>query len=53
MKIQSLNGIWMRRIGEGAELEQAVPYSTLPVGRSVCKRNFSVEKDHKRIFSEI
>lgn len=50
MKIQSLNGIWMRRIGEGAELEQAVPYSTLPVGRSVCKRNFSVEKDHKRIF---
>jgi hypothetical protein len=50
MKQQSLNGIWMRRIGAGEEREQAVPYSTLPVGRSTCRRSFSVEDFFERLF---
>lgn len=50
MKIQSLNGIWRRKIGEGLEHEQSVPYSTHPVGRSTCRRNFTVEENYKRLF---
>ena len=50
MKVCSLNGIWMRRIGEFPEVEQAVPYSTLPVGRSTCRRDFEVDRDRKRVF---
>ena len=50
MKIQSLNGTWMRKVGMGEEVAQIVPYSTRPVGRSVCKRIFTVDKNRKRIF---
>lgn len=50
MKIQSLNGRWMRRIGCGEEREQAVPYSTLAVGRSVCRRHFIPEEHFSRLF---
>ena len=50
MKIQSLNGLWSRRIGEGEAMPCTVPYSTLPVGRSTCKREFSVEADYERLF---
>ena len=50
MEIQSLNGLWKRRVGYGEEKDQTVPYSTLPVGRSVCSRKFSVSKNRKRVF---
>lgn len=50
MKIQSLNGTWMRRIGCGAEQEQQVPYSTLAVGRSACRKVFDVEGEFTRLF---
>ena len=50
MKIQSLNGIWMRRVGFGEECEQEVPYSALAVGRSVCRRTFRVEDHFTRLF---
>ncbi|MBQ7321529.1 MAG: hypothetical protein IJW99_05485 [Clostridia bacterium] len=50
MKIQSLNGVWMRRIGCGGEREQQVPYSTLAVGQSTCRREFTVEVDAPRLF---
>lgn len=53
MKIQSLNGIWMRRIGLGEEREQAVPYSTLAVGRSSCRRTFTVEEHFTRLFLKL
>ena len=50
MKIQSLNGTWMRRVGLGKECEQEVPYSALAVGRSVCRRTFRVEDHFTRLF---
>lgn len=50
MKIQSLNGKWMRRVGLGEECEQEVPYSTLAVGRSVCRRTFCAEDGFTRLF---
>ena len=50
METQSLNGLWTRRIGCGNEAEISVPYSTLPVGRSVCTRRFTPNKSNKRIF---
>ena len=50
MKIQSLNGTWMRRVGCGEEREQVVPYSTLAVGHSVCRRCFTPEWDFTRLF---
>lgn len=34
MTMQTLNGIWSRRVGGGKEAACAVPYSTLSVGRS-------------------
>lgn len=40
----------MRKIGEGQKTEQVVPYSTLAVGRSTCRLDFEVDKNHKRIF---
>ncbi len=50
MNIQSLNGIWMRRVGCGEEREQEVPYSALAVGRSACRRTFTVEQEFTRLF---
>ena len=48
--IKSLNGTWFRRVGMCEEKECTVPYSTLPVGRSVCRRTFTVDKGFKRLF---
>ena len=53
MKIQSLNGTWMRRIGCGEEKEQDVPYSALAVGRSVCRRMFTPERTFSRLFLKL
>ena len=47
---RSLNGTWLRRVGMCEEKECTVPYSTLPVGRSFCRRVFTVEKGFKRLF---
>ena len=52
MKIESLSGIWMRRIGCGEEHSQTVPYSTLAVGRSTCRRSFTVQ-DFTRLFLKL
>ncbi len=49
-KIQSLNGIWQRRIGKGAFLTQKVPFSALAVGESCCKRTFDREYKMPRAF---
>lgn len=40
MKKQSLNGTWLYRVGKGKWKPQPVPFSTLPVGSSECKRSF-------------
>ena len=53
MKIQSLNGTWMRRIGCGEEREQVVPYSALAVGHSVCRRMFTPERTFSRLFLKL
>ena len=47
--IRSLNGTWLRRVGMCEEKECAVPYSTLPVGRSFCRRTFTVENDPDKV----
>lgn len=44
MKTQSLNGTWSYRIGKGPETTQTVPFSTLAVGRSFCKRSFDLDQ---------
>ena len=53
MKIQSLNGTWMRRIGCGEEHPQTVPYSTLAVGHSACRRSFTPQQDFSRLFLKL
>lgn len=50
MKTESLNGTWLRRVGCGAEAPVTVPYSTLPVGRSTCRRTFTPGTDFTRLF---
>lgn len=50
MKTQSLNGNWKYRIGKGAEKKIKVPFSTLAVGHSECRRNFKLCKSAKKIF---
>lgn len=50
MKRQSLNGIWLRRVGYGKFNEQRVPYSTIPVGHSECKRTFDLDKIASKTF---
>ena len=52
MKIQSLNGLWSRKIGEGEPFEQVVPYSATPVGKSTCVRKFFTES-FKRLFLKL
>ena len=49
MVVQSLNGTWMRRIGAGEESPIEVPYSTLPVGISFCRREIDIE-EYERLF---
>lgn len=50
MNKQSLNGLWFYRIGEGKEAEKNVPFSALPVGRSVCRRKFDLEHSAECIY---
>ena len=42
MRVQSLNGVWQYRVGEGQFTERQVPYSAAPVGRSECLRVFDL-----------
>ena len=53
MKIESLNGTWMRRIGCGEAHPQTVPYSTLAVGHSTCYRSFTVRESFTRLFLKL
>lgn len=48
--MQSLNGLWKRRVGKGAFEKVKVPYSTLSVGHSECVRRFDLEQKSERIF---
>ncbi len=50
MKIQSLNGVWQYRIGEGRYTTIQVPYSTQPVGSSECVRAFDLEYTAPKYF---
>ena len=50
MQIQSLNGTWLRRVGYGKFSPQEVPYSTLPVGHSECKRTFDLTQNSDKVF---
>jgi len=50
MKCISLNGIWSYRIGNGTEKTTQVPFSALPVGRSVCQRCFDAPEAWDRLF---
>ncbi len=44
--VQNLNGEWDYRVGEGAWSKISVPYSSLPVGFSTCRKEFDLQ--HKR-----
>lgn len=50
--IQSLNGIWNYRIGEGDYIKRAVPFSDIPVGKSECRLDFNLTEtaDNRRTF---
>lgn len=50
MKIMSLNGEWLYRIGNGAQSQITVPFSRLPVGRSECVRFFDISEKFDRVF---
>lgn len=50
MKEQSLNGVWERRVGYGKFVPQTVPYSTIPVGHSECKRTFDLNEKSDKVF---
>lgn len=50
MKIQTLNGEWLYRIGYGAERPVQVPFSALAVGHSECRRYFDLEHVSERVF---
>ena len=50
MREQSLNGFWERRVGYGKFKPQQVPYSTLPVGHSECKRTFDLSEQSEKVF---
>lgn len=43
MKAQSLNGVWKYRIGKGKESDKIVPFSSLAVGHSECRKSFDLE----------
>lgn len=42
VRIQSLNGMWLYRIGKGKQREISVPFSTLAVGHSECECTFTL-----------
>ena len=42
VRIQSLNGMWLYRIGKGKQREVSVPFSTLAVGHSECECTFTL-----------
>lgn len=44
MKVQSLNGLWKRRVGKGEFKDVQVPYSTLSVGHSECVKHFDLSE---------
>ena len=50
MRTQSLNGIWQYRVGGGKSTAREVPFSALPVGRSVCERRFDLAEESARVF---
>lgn len=49
MKKQNLNGIWEYRVGYGSYTEKQVPFSTLPVGHSECRRTFDLEQQSQQV----
>lgn len=49
-EIQSLNGWWDYRIGNGNWTKKQVPYSDLCVGKSECRLNFDALKQSARAF---
>ena len=50
MITQTLNGVWQYRVGKGEYKEKQVPYSTLAVGLSQCKRFFDLQRTSEKIF---
>ena len=50
MTIQSLNGWWDYRIGNGSYKAIRVPYSALPVGKSECRLRFDQTEVSERAF---
>lgn len=50
MSIQSLDGIWNYRIGNGVWKSREVPFSARPVGHSECERSFDLEYMSERVF---
>lgn len=49
MRAQSLNGLWEYRVGQGSYTTKQVPFSTLPVGQSTCRRTFDLEQTAPRV----
>ena len=49
-KFQSLNGLWEYRVGKGEFESKNVPFSTLPVGHSECKKSFDLDFNADKIF---
>lgn len=49
-KIQTLNGVWQRKIGNGKPQECEVPFSSLCVGLSTLSRSFNKEYKCDRAF---
>ncbi|MEE0946741.1 MAG: glycoside hydrolase family 2 TIM barrel-domain containing protein [Acutalibacteraceae bacterium] len=47
--VQSLNGLWKRRVGKGDFKDVQVPYSTLSVGHSECVKIFDIESKSEKI----
>ena len=50
MTAQSLNGQWLYRVGKGKEKTMQVPFSTLAVGHSECRRIFDLEETGENVF---
>ena len=50
LHLQSLNGLWDYRIGNGKFQKKRVPFSALPVGKSTARRYFDREGDFERAF---
>ncbi len=50
MNKQTLNGEWSYRIGDCEWGKIIVPFSSKPVGKSECRRKFSIDKKGERYF---